>query len=82
MLSAVAAAHIGLDDAHLGGRNVKGLRELVANPEWALGSGPNGQVRAVPLGHRCARLKRAHGRCTEWCTGLRVSSRLRHGLRD
>ena len=61
MFSAVTAAHIRLDDAHLRGRNVKGLRQLIANAEGTLGSGPDGQIRAIPLRDGGARLKRRMG---------------------
>ena len=58
MLAAIAAAHVGLDDAHLGRRKMKRLHEFVANAEWALRSCPHGQLVVVPLGHGGARLKR------------------------
>lgn len=61
MLAAIAAAHVGLDHAHLGRRQVKRLHEFVANAKRALGSGPNSQLAIGPLGHNGARLKRRVG---------------------
>ena len=62
VLAAVAAAHVGVNDADLSGSDVEGGDEFVLDAERALGSGPDGELAGrVPLGdggagfERCVR---------------------------
>ena len=44
VLAAVAAAHVGLDDADLRCGKMEGLHQFVAHAEGALGAGPDGEL--------------------------------------
>src|SRR5262249_44153279 len=59
MLAAIAAAHVGHNDADLVRRNAKGLSQLIAHSKGALSTRPDRELVPVPLSYCGSRL--------EWC---------------
>ena len=82
MLAAVAAAGVGNDHPNLVVGQVKGLRQLGANAEGPLGAGPDGQLAALPFGHRGPRLQRCVGDVGDRINRLDLEGRSRQRVLD